>query len=394
MNRRILPWALLLLSAATPALHAEGRVLKVDDFEDGDRRAASGLSWISIADDLMGGASFADLDVIAAGGARSGRALRVSGEVAAEGFAGAWVALDGGARAADASDFSGLRLRVRGPGALKVLVRGGPMAGFNYAAPVEARAGWTIMEVPFQTLTAVRPGSPAFDPRTVRWLGVGVGANRTGRYEFAIDDVELYAARDDARLRVQAGPTMTVAFKGAPETEQPGGPWKELARDAPDDGKQKRLPDATGLATYADEAHDRVWFRVPLSGPVPTRWLGVNLALDIDGDSENGMAWWGTNKAFRFDRLVTVYGSATDSGYEGMFGIADAAEVEAGNLVGSQPDAVRLVLDRASPAFVVGIPASALGPSKKGPVRLVAAVGSAFQHNDDVPNEGAAVLAR
>ena len=393
MNRNVLSLGFVVLSAWAAAVHAEGRKLTVDDFEDGDRRAASGLSWISIADDLTGGASFADLEVTGAGGG-SGRALRVSGEVAADGFAGAWVALDGGARATDVSDFKGLRLRVRGPGALKVLLRGGPGAGFSYAAPVESRADWTTVEVPFQALTAARPGSPAFDPRTVRWLGVGVSANRAGRYEFAIDDVELYAARDDARLRVQAGPPLAVAFGTAPDAERPAGPWKELARDAPDDGKQKRLPDATALAVCADEPHGRVWFRIALSGPLPTRWLGVNLALDIDGDPDNGMAWWGTNKAFRFDRLVTVYGSATESGYEGTIGIADAAEVQAGNMLGSQGDVVRLILDHADPAFLVGIPARALGTSTRGPVRLVAAVGSAFQHNDDVPDEGAAVVAR
>lgn len=393
MNRNLPAWTFLFLWVATASVRAEGRKLIVDDFEDGDRRAASGLSWISIADDLMGGASFADLEVTAAG-ARPGRALRVSGEVAPEGFAGAWVALDGGGRATDVSDFAGLRLRVRGSGALKVLLRGGPRAGFNYAAPVESRTDWATVEVPFQTLTAVRPGSPAFDPKEVRWLGVGVGAGRTGRYEFAIDDVELYSARDDARLRVQDGPTMAVAFQAAPESERPAGPWKELAQDPTGDGKQKRLPDATALAMYADEPHDRIWFRIPLSGPVPARWMGVNLALDVDGDPDNGMAWWGTNTAFHFDRLVTVYGSAIESGYEGMIGIADAAGVQAGDMGSGQGDTVRFLVDRTSPAVIVGIPLSALGTSGKGPVRVVAAVGSAFQHNDDVPNEGAATVAR
>ena len=400
MNRNVLSFGFVALSAWAAAVHAEGRVLTVDDFEDGNRRAASGLSWISIADDLMGGGSFADLDVTAdaaATGAGGGRALRVAGEAAADGFAGAWVALDGGARATDVNDFAGIRLRVRGPGALKVLLRAGPMPGFNYGAPVESRADWTTVEVPFETLVAARPGSPAFDPHEVRWLGVSLGAGRTGRYEFEIDDVQLYAARDDARLRVQTGPAMAVAFKTAAAADMPRGPWKELGKDAPDDGKQKRLPDATALAVYADKAKGRVWFRIPLSGPLPTRWLGVNLALDIDGDPNDGMAWWGTNTSFRFDRLVTVYGSVTGSGYEGMLGIADAADVQAGNLMGSQgpaDDDVTVILDRASPAFVVGIPARALGPPSKQPVRLVAAVGSAFQHNDDVPNEGAALVAR
>src|SRR6185295_4519171 len=70
----------------SPGIHA----WTLDDFEDGDRRAASGLSWIAVADDLMGGASFAELRVTAPGG-RSRHALRVAGEVAEKGFAGAWV---------------------------------------------------------------------------------------------------------------------------------------------------------------------------------------------------------------------------------------------------------------------------------------------------------------
>jgi hypothetical protein len=186
----------------------------VDDFQDGDRRAASGLGWISIADDLIGGASTADLEVTR-GGTSADRALRVSGEVAPEGFAGAWVALDGLGRSADVSDFTGIRLRVRGPGSLQVALRGGPRAGANYAAPIEARSDWTSVDVPFGTLAAQRPESPAFDPHSVRWLGVGVRGPRSGRYAFEIDDVGLYAARDDARLRVQDGPIQAMLFEAA-----------------------------------------------------------------------------------------------------------------------------------------------------------------------------------
>jgi len=116
-------------------------------------------------------------------------------------------------------------------------------------------------------------------------------------------------------------------------------------------------------------------------------------ALDTDGDPANGMEWWGANKAFHFDRVVTAYGSATGEGYEGTIGIADAAEVQKGDMAGSRNERVVVLLDRAHPAIVVGIPRSALGPSA-APVRVVAAVGSAFQHNDDVPDAGAATLPR
>ncbi len=397
--------SVLILAVAFPSLltgpvwaakrqPAAGRHTRtVDDFEDGDRRAASGLSWISVADDLLGGASIAELRVTTPG-ARSRHALRVAGDVATGGFAGAWVALDGGARPTDLTDFEGIRLRIRGTGTLQLGLRAGPLPGSNYMAPVEAGGDWAQVVVPLANLKATGQGAPAIDLRTVRWLGVSTRSGSAGRFDFEIDDVELYASRDDARLRVQSAPTFTVGFEPSPASELPPGPCKQLADDPPDDGKQKRLPDATALSVCFDDAHDRVWFRIELAGALPKRWIGMNVALDLDGDPGNGMAWWGTNTAFHFDRLVSVYGSETGAGYEGTIGIADAAEVQAGSMNGSRGERVLVVLDSAKPAFVIGIPRSALGTEPKAPIRLVAAVGSVFAHNDDVPNAGAALLSR
>jgi hypothetical protein len=381
----------LLLAGSSIIASRPGRVLTIDDFEDADQRAASGLSWIRIADDLMGGASSVALDVVAAG-TGSGRALRVRGDVAEAGFAGAWVALDGRARATDLSDFAGIRVRIRGDRVVQVGLRAGAGAGFNYMAPVEPTPDWTTVELPFDRLQGLGKDVPAMDRTSARWLGLSVG--RAGHFQFDVDAVELYADRAGARVRVLDGPTGAVAFEAAPASDAPKGPWRPLAQDPRDDGKQKRLPDATEVAVCLDESHERVWFRVALAAPVPRPWLGVNLALDVDGDPGNGMAWWGTNQAFRFDRLVSVWGSATEAGYEGTIGIATAAEVEAGNFAGSSGAGVQLVLDREAPAFIVGIPRHALGATAAAPVRVVAAVGSAMHHNDDVPDSGAALVER
>lgn len=391
----------LVLSVAALALPSTGstggrvgRVLTVDDFEDGDRRAVSGLSWISVADDLMGGASTATLQVSAARAGASRHALRVSGVAAPDGFAGAWVALDGRSRATDLSDFQGVRLRARGRGPLQLSLRGGPSPGFNYSAPFEVGANWTPVDIPFEGLRPLKPEGPALDLRSIGWLGVSVASSRSGPFEFEVDDGQLYASRAHGRLRVHSGPTLAVHFSASAASEVPRGSWTELAKDPQEDGKQKRLPDATAVSVSRDQVHDRVWFRIALSASMPERWMGANLALDVDGDPDNGMAWWGTNQAFRFDRLVTVWGMESGSGYQGTLGIADAAEVQAGNFAGSGRDRVLVVLDRRVPAVVIGIPRRALGAGPASPVRLVAAVGSAFQHNDDVPDTGAALLPR
>jgi hypothetical protein len=400
MNRNVLvlavavqPFMVAPVWTEKPAPPAAAHSSTVDDFEDGDRQARSGRSWISIADDLTGGESLAELSLTAPG-AGSQRALRVAGTLAAGGFAGAWVALDGRAQPTDVTDFEGVRLRIRGAGTFQLALRAGAMPGHNYLAPIEAGAEWKQVSVPFADLRAANPGGPAIDLGAVRWMGVTRGSGQPGRFEFQIDDVELYASRADARLRVQSASTMAVGFEPSPSSAVPRGACRELAQDPPDDGKQKRLPDATALAVCRDDAHDRVWFRIALAGPLPKRWLGANVALDVDGDPANGMAWWGTNTSFHFDRLVTVYGSEAGPGYEGMIGIADAAEVRSGSMNGSRGERVLVVLDSAKPAFVIGIPQSALGADARTPVRLVAAVGSAFQHNDDVPNEGVASLGR
>jgi hypothetical protein len=256
-------------------------------------------------------------------------------------------------------------------------------------APMEAGAEWTRVTVPFTRLQAAKEGAAALDLHAVRWLGVTT--SRAGRYQVDVDDVEIYGSRAAARLRPRDAPTFSLRFDASALAAAPPGPWRDLAEDASGDGKQKALPDATALASCADPAHDRLWFRIVLAAALPKRWFGVNLALDVDGDPGNGMAWWGTNTAFHFDRLVTVYGFAARPGYQGMIGIADAAEVQAGNMFGSRGERVLVVLDPAKPAILVGIPRSALGEAK-GPVRVVAAVGSAMQHNDDVPDGGAALL--
>ena len=61
---------------ARPALTDEVKTWTLDDFEDGDLKGAPGVSWIVIADDLVGGASLAQLERPSGGrevrGTRSG----------------------------------------------------------------------------------------------------------------------------------------------------------------------------------------------------------------------------------------------------------------------------------------------------------------------------------
>src|SRR5262249_18469689 len=151
----------------------------------------------------------------------------------------------------------------------------------------------------------------------------------------------------------QPGPprTVRVALSAAPA----GAAWRELGKDPAGDGKKPSLPDAVAVATSTEPGGERVWFRITLKEPPSLAAFGINLVLDVDGDPNNGSAWWGVNKEFHFDRLVSVWLFKTGSNYEGVAGISSAAAVAEGDFMAEGRD-VRVAVDREAPAFLVGVP--------------------------------------
>jgi hypothetical protein len=160
--------------------------------------------------------------------------------------------------------------------------------------------------------------------------------------------------------------------------------WTSLATDPKGDVLLPRLPDARELSYAIDDKGDRVWFKVSVYDPLPERWFGINVALDIDGTPDNGMAWWGTNK-IKFDHVASVYLSRTDEDWQGYVGYADADSLSKGDM-GNRSRALEVSIDREQRAIAIGIPRSAIGAATTA--RIIATVGSMTANNDDVPNEG------
>ncbi|HEY7369975.1 MAG TPA: CIA30 family protein [Thermoanaerobaculia bacterium] len=387
------PLALVLALAivtSTPLAESRDRLLWVfDDFEDGDRVAAPGESWIPITDGLMGGGSRTRLTVTGTGAAGSRRALRIDGEVAPKGFAGAWSAIAPGGRVGDVSGFAGIRLLARGKGVFSVGLRGGPMPGTNFMAPFALRADWSFVEIPFERLEPAggSAGVGAFEPANVSWFGVST--NEPGPFSIEIDEIALYRRPGStaAAPAARSGPTVTARAPYGDRALLAGAAWRQIATDPKGDGKRAGLPDATAIALWRDDAHGRLWVRLQLAGPPPAEGIGFNLALDIDGEENNGSAWWGNNKSFHFDRLVTAFVFDTGVDWQGTFGIADSRQVDAGDLTTGSFERPLVILDRAAGTVTVGFPKAALGTGT-APVRAVAATGSAMVFNDDVPAEG------
>src|SRR5262249_24752130 len=137
-----------------------------------------------------------------------------------------------------------------------------------------------------------------------------------------------------------------------------------------------------------DKPQDLLWFRVSLYGQPNEQAFGVNLVVDTGREDAAKMNWWGANKDFRFDKLVTAWVARRDGGYQGLIGVADAAGAKARNFNNLAQNNLQIRIEGDS--IVIGLKRTDL--TNKMKMNLIAAVGSDRQWNDDIPNTRFATL--
>lgn len=161
-----------------------------------------------------------------------------------------------------------------------------------------------------------------------------------------------------------------------------------LMFDVKGDGRDPLLPDAAQLAYHYDQQQDLLWFRIALYGVPNENAFGVNIAIDTGADDATKMNWWGGNKAFKFDRLVTMHVTRGVNGYEGIIGIGDVAGVNAKQLNNLHQNNLQIRVEGDS--IIIGVKRTDITDKMK--MNLIAAVGSKEQWNDDLPNTGSVAI--
>ena len=161
-----------------------------------------------------------------------------------------------------------------------------------------------------------------------------------------------------------------------------------LMFDAKGDGRDPSLADAAQLAYRYDTKQDLLWFRIALYGVPNESAFGVNIAIDTGADDATKMNWWGGNKTFKFDKLVTAWVTRGDSGYEGTIGVGNTAGVNAKQLNNLHQNNLQIRVEGDS--IVIGVKRADI--TEKMKMNVIAAVGSNEQWNDDLPNTGSAAI--
>jgi len=164
--------------------------------------------------------------------------------------------------------------------------------------------------------------------------------------------------------------------------------WTVLTADPKGDVADSSLADAAQLSYRYDKDEDLLWFRITFYDEPNTRALGVNLVFDTGRDDSQKTNWWGANKSFRFDRLLTAWVTRQGDQYQGTIGIADVNGVKDKQFNNLSHDNLRIRVEDDS--VIIGVKRAELTDKLK--MNLIAAVGSNERWSDDMPNNGSAML--
>ncbi len=158
--------------------------------------------------------------------------------------------------------------------------------------------------------------------------------------------------------------------------------WTVLAGDFKGDARDPSLADAAQFAYRYDKQGDLLWFRVSLYGTPNEKVFGVNIVFDTGSDDPGKMNWWGANKDFKFDKLLTAWVTQTGAGYQGTIGVGNAEGAQAKNFNNLLQNNLQIRIEGDS--IVIGVKRKDI--TEKNKVNLIAAVGSNQVWNDDLPN--------
>jgi len=171
-------------AAAPAAVPASG---EVSDFEDGTLKVSTGAPWTDSTDQLAGGKSVVQKEVVAGGANGSGKSLAISGEVK-QGFGFPWAGvmyLPGGPgmTPADLSRFQGFSFAARGEGAAyQFMAFAAHLGRMPVQRPFTAGPEWKRFTFSFADL--------GLDGTDLLGFFVG-GGPALGPFRLQIDDVRL-----------------------------------------------------------------------------------------------------------------------------------------------------------------------------------------------------------
>ena len=171
---------------------ADARSPQVDDFSD-PRVNSLGIERLFVTDATAGGQTVIEHTIENGVFAASGEILPPRGQ---PGWASTALLFDAGGQPLDASDFEGIRLRVRiNAGNLSITANSTEVTNFDYhGALVTRQSGVDFHEVriPFSSMKRAWSEQTPLDPATLASISIVAFDMQPGAFDFEIDEVGFY----------------------------------------------------------------------------------------------------------------------------------------------------------------------------------------------------------
>ncbi|GEM_PF-1004602 len=164
-------------------------------------------------------------------------------------------------------------------------------------------------------------------------------------------------------------------------------PWKLLLTDTIADGQNPNSSDGKALYYHYNSQTDSLWFKLETHNPISTLDPALSISLDIDNDQTTGTNWYGSNKSFTVDLMLSAGPVRQGDGYAGYNGLTDATGIAKREWINVKKNNLTYYFDPGQHAYYLGIKRSDLGNHAKK-INLIGSVGANSLWNDDIGKDG------
>ena len=170
-----------------------------------------------------------------------------------------------------------------------------------------------------------------------------------------------------------------------------GLPWQELLTDPEGDISNNNSGDGKAFYYHHDQAAQQVWFKLEQHNYINPNFPAVSISFDSDGDSENGAPWYGSNRAFKVDGMISV-GVVQNRWHDvlGYNGFTDAEGITTRNWLNGATGVIKFYVDAAGKSYYLAVDRKHFGKAKS--IRLIGSVGANALWNDDIGNSEVATI--
>ncbi len=163
--------------------------------------------------------------------------------------------------------------------------------------------------------------------------------------------------------------------------------WQKLLEDEEGDVRNKNSSDGKAFSYYHDVKTDSIWFKLETYNPITTINPAISVSIDHDNNQSNGALWYGTNRQFKVDLMLSAGPVRQGDGYDGYNGTTDAKGIQTSDWINVDINNVTFYFGVAERAYYLGVKRTDISP-QLSKFNVIGSVGANSTWNDDIGKDG------